>query len=369
MKILHVAQPVDGGVAGVVISFAKDQQRRGWQPIVVCPPTGVLPEAMRECGVPVASWRATRSPGPSVLGEVRALNRIVRTERPDVVHLHGSKAGLAGRLAVRGKLPTIFQPHLWSFQSDPGPTALPARVWERFAARWTVRTVCVSLDEQAAGRSAGVAGDLTVICNGVDLDRVRPRDRHGVRADLGIEPGGPVAVCVARLAPLKGHDMLLRAWAAVLAEAPTARLLIVGDGPLRDALHRDHPISHDPSVSWLGWSDSPGDYMAAADVVVVPSRAEGMALVPLEAMASARSVVAFDAGGIRHSIGDGGAVLPIGDVAGLADAVAQRLLDTAMADREGAQGRRRVEQHFDQRTAADTLADLTAALRPVPASR
>jgi glycosyltransferase involved in cell wall biosynthesis len=369
VKILHVAQPVDGGVAGVVISLAQDQLQRGWQPVVACPPAGLLPDAMRRCGVAVAPWPATRSPGPAVLREVALLGQIVADVDPDVVHLHASKAGLAGRLAIRGQVPTIFQPHLWSFQSDPGLTTRPAIAWERFATRWTNRLLCVSDDEHDAGRAAGVSGDSVVIHNGVDVERVRPRNRREVRRELGIDFDGPMAVCVARLAPLQGHDMLLRAWSAVLTRIPTARLLVVGDGPLQDRLHAEHPISSDPSVEWVGWSAEPSDYMAAANVVVVPSRAEGMALVPLEAMACARSVVAFDAGGIRDSVGDGGAVLPIGDLAGLADAIALRLLDTELADLEGARGRRRVERSFDQRSAAEAVADVASTLTLVSVAR
>ena len=125
MRVLHVAQPVDGGVAGVAIALAVDQHQRGWDVSVACPSLGLLPDLVRKNDVPLHEWSATRSPGLATLGEVRSLVRTLRAVQPDVVHLHGSKAGLAGRLAVRGRIPTIFQPHLWSFQADPGLTVLP----------------------------------------------------------------------------------------------------------------------------------------------------------------------------------------------------------------------------------------------------
>jgi glycosyltransferase involved in cell wall biosynthesis len=271
--------------------------------------------------------------------------------------LHGSKAGLAGRLAVRGKRPTLFQPHLWSFQAQPGLTVRPARVWERIAARWTHRFICVSDDEHREGRGAGVDGEFAVIYNGVDVDEIRPRDRSHARDQLALGDGA-IAVCVARLAPLKGQDMLLAGWPDVLREVPDARLLLVGDGPTRATLQSEFPISKDPSVYWIGNSSCPSDYMAAADVVVVPSRAEGMALVPLEAMASGRSVVAFDAGGVRQSIGDAGVVLPIGDIKGMAREISRRLTDPGLADLEGARGRQVAESRFDQRQSAKATAEL-----------
>src|ERR1700748_3218097 len=128
MRVLHVAQPVDGGVAGVAVDLVADQHGRGWDVSVAWPPSGLLPDVLRKNDVQIHEWSATRSPDLDTIGEVRALAAILRTVQPEVVHLHGSKAGLAGRLAIRGRTPTIFQPHLWSFQADLGITIRPARL-------------------------------------------------------------------------------------------------------------------------------------------------------------------------------------------------------------------------------------------------
>ncbi len=357
MKVLHVAQPVDGGVANVVRTLTTDQRARGWSPVIASPSTGELPELLRAGGFDVRAWEATRSPGLGVVGEVRSLARIVSLVRPDVVHLHGSKAGLVGRAAIRGKLPTLFQPHLWSFQSQAGLTVRPARAWERLAVRWTDRIVCVSHDEAEVGRAMGIRCSSVVIPNGVDTQRIQPREKREARAEFGIPDEGPVVVCVARLAPLKGQDMLLEAWPGILERVPGARLVFVGDGPLREQLQRDYPVALDPSVIWTGWSDRASEYFSAADVVAVPSRAEGMALVPLEAMSSGRSVVAFDAGGIRESVGDAGVVLRVGDVEGLGNQIARRLINTGLAAEEGRRGRERAIRLFDHRTSAAAVAD------------
>lgn len=367
MKVLHVTQS-DGGVGGVVADLTADQQRRGWSPVVACPSDTVLAGLVERQGVAYRPWAATRSPGPGVLRELNRLRRIIDEVRPDVVHLHSSKAGLVGRLLLRGRIPTIFEPHLWSFDAQDGPTVGPSRAWERFAARWTDSFLCVSDDELASGRAAGITGPAEVVFNGVDVDRVVPGHRDAARAVLGLGDG-PVAVCVARLAPLKGHDFLLRAWPEILAGVPDATLVLVGDGPLRDTLRRQYPVSADASVRWAGFSD-PAGYYAAADVVVVPSRAEGMALVPLEALASARPVVGFAVSGMRHTVGDdAGVVLEIGDVAGLAREVAGRLADPDAAAEEGRRGRRRAVTVLNQRAASDRVAELTmsvaGARRPV----
>ncbi|MEU4443265.1 glycosyltransferase [Actinosynnema sp. NPDC050801] len=357
MRVVHVSQPVTAGVAAVVVELARAQRELGWSVAVVCPP-GPLAERARDVGVEVRAWPARRQPGIGTAAEVLRLRRVLRDLAPDVVHLHSSKAGLAGRLVVRGRRPTLFQPHMWSFQSAGGPVARAARTWERLAARWTHQLVCVSDDELTAGRAVGVAGPAEVVCNGVDVDRFRPADRVAARWRLGL-PDVPTAVCVGRLAPLKGQDQLLAAWPEVRAKVPDARLVLVGDGPMAQ---RWREVCDDESVRWWGHDDAVADFYAAADVVVLPSRAEGMALVPLEAMACGRSVVAFDVSGVRQSVGEAGAVLPAGDVAALADAVAVRLADPSAADLEGAHGRRRAELLFDRRQVADQIATLVDKL-------
>ena len=360
MKVLHVAQPVSGGVAAVVADLARDQRERGWEPVVACPPEGRLRSRITGLGVPVADWEATRGPGPGTAREVASLRRIIAERRPDVVHLHGSKAGLAGRLAVRGRIPTVFQPHLWSFRSDASLAGRLALVWERAAARWTRLFLCVSADEARDGVGSGVRGRMVVVPNGVDVTGLVPVDAARAKAEAGLGPG-PTVVCVGRLAPLKGQDLLLDAWPEVRAAVPGARLALVGGGPLEAEL-RAHATAADDSVLWLGHQDAPHRYLAAADVVAVPSRAEGMALVPLEAMAMGRSVVAYDVGGIRESLGDTGAVLPPADVPALARAIITRLDDAQLRDDEGTRARQRAETLFDRRRMAAQVAELMEEL-------
>ena len=183
MKVLHVAQPVSGGVAAVVADLARDQRERGWEPVVACPREGRLRSQITGLGVPVADWEATRGPGPGTAREVASLRRIIAERRPDVVHLHGSKAGLAGRLAVRGRIPTVFQPHLWSFESDASLAGRLAVVWERAAARWTGLFLCVSADEARDGAGSGIRGRMVVVPNGVDVTGLVPVDIARAKAE------------------------------------------------------------------------------------------------------------------------------------------------------------------------------------------
>ncbi|WP_226366727.1 glycosyltransferase [Pseudonocardia sp. ICBG162] len=362
LRVLHVSQPVDGGVAGVVRTLCADQHDRGWDVRLACP-DGPLADAARAAGVPVETWAATRSPGRSVPAEVRALARIVARTAPDVVHLHSSKAGLAGRLAVRGRVPTVVQPHAWSFDAVAGPVARAARTWERVAARWTSLLLCVSADELATGRAAGIGGAAVVVPNGVDLDRFTAAGPDDARTALGLGPG-PWALCLGRVTAQKGQDLLLDAWPSVRAQVPGARLLVVGDGP--DAATLGERCAADPllrdSVLLHPATTDPAPYHRAADVVVLPSRWEGMPLVALEAMASGRPVVGFAVTGMAEAVGPAGRTVPPGDVPALADAVALRLAAPDLAAGEGRAARARAEELFDRTRVTARVAALVAEL-------
>ena len=230
-RVLHLTQPVDGGVARVVTDLARAQLAAGLHVTVACP-DGPLAPALRGLGADVRHWHATRSPGPALVHEVRRLGQVIADVRPDLVHAHSAKAGLVGRLAVRGRIPTVFQPHAWSFEAVGGMTAALALRWERWAARWASQVVCVSAAERATGVRAGIGGRWTVVPNGIRPERFHPAPVDTVRSGVlpGVDPAAPLVVCVGRLCRQKGQDVLLDAWDSVSRRVPDARLVLVGDG-------------------------------------------------------------------------------------------------------------------------------------------
>lgn len=359
LSVLHVTQPTDAGVARTVVDVVTAQLGAGWRVGVAAPQQGPLLDDVRARGAEVARWPAGRAPDARVAAEVLALGRIVRRFAPDVVHLHSSKAGLAGRLALRGRAPTIFQPNGWSFHALSGGVRRLAVRWERSAARWTDVVVCVSADEQRAGAEIGYAGALRLLPNAVDLGRLRPagaEDRLAARRELGLADV-PTVVTVGRLCRQKGQDLLLRAWAGVGERLPQARLVLVGDGPDGPALREQAP----EGVLFAGQRPDVERWLAAADVVALPSRWEGMAFVLLEAMAAGRCVVSTDVEGMREALGSAGtAVVAREDPAALAQAILERLLDPALAAEEGARARRRAERHHDLGAWSREMLDLTS---------
>jgi glycosyltransferase involved in cell wall biosynthesis len=295
--------------------------------------------------------------------EARRLQRIVADARPDVVHLHSAKAGLAGRLALRGRVSTIFQPHGWSWLAVEGRLRAAAERWERHALRWTDLLIAVGEGEAEEGRRHGMHGHQAVVRNGIDRSRFQPADdaaRRAARAALGLDPDAPLVVCLGRVTRQKGQDVLLAAWPEVRRRCQSAQLQLVGDvqpgGPAVGLLELP---------AGAGWAPAVLDvrpWLAAADVVAVPSRWEGLALIVVEALAIGRPVVASDVPGIRELVTSScGALVPADDAAGLAEAIAHRLGRPALMAQEGAEAARSAPA-FDARHTWDRLAALTAAL-------
>ncbi|MEV7521617.1 glycosyltransferase [Streptomyces sp. NPDC091371] len=378
--VLHLVQPVDGGVARVVTDLVRAQTAEGLRTVVGCPRGGVLADAARDAGAEVLAWRAGRAPGPGLPAEVLGARRLLRRVRPDLLHAHSAKAGLAGRLAARGAVPTVFQPHAWSFDAVGGATAALALRWERYGARWADRVLCVSEAERRAGEGEGITARWSVIRNGVDLDHFRPgapdpgQDKALARAGLPLPAAfrgdGPLAVCVGRLCQQKGQDVLLRAWPELLGTVPGARLALVGDGPDTERLRRA-AAPCGTSVIFAGAAPDIRPWLRAADLVVLPSRWEGMALAPLEAMACGRPVLVSDVSGARESLPPGQGrlcLVPPEDPTALAKALGGLLAEPRLLAELGEQARQHARTDFDVRRTTDAVTGLYHELlgRPRP---
>ncbi len=234
--------------------------------------------------------------------------------------------------------------------------------------------VVTFISQYTRGRFAAAFGPnaaLEHLAPGVDTDRFRPdpaaRARLRARYGLGARP---VVVCVSRLVPRKGQDMLIRALPAVRHRVPDAALVIVGGGPHRDELHRLAQVSrvteHVVFTDGVPAEELPAHH-AMADVFAMPCRTrgagldvEGLGIVYLEASASGVPVVAGRSGGAPESVADGrtGLVVDGRDVGAIAAAVGDLLADPARATAMGAAGREWVVDDWQWSTKAQRLSEL-----------
>jgi glycosyltransferase involved in cell wall biosynthesis len=306
---------------------------------------GPLRDAAAEAGIRFVALKHVRRPvrpWRDLVGLIE-LVRLLRQERPDILHASSSKAGVLGRLAafVAGVPIRIFTVHGWAFAAHSGLASSGYRWADRLAQRLTTVTICVSENERAAGIRAGTcsAARSVVIRNGISLEGV-PRARH--------ERPVPWLVSVGRLQAPKDFVTFLRAL-AVLAPG-SFEALIVGEGPDRPAVeHELRVLGLERRVHLAGERHDVPDLLAAADVFVLSSRSEGLPVSVLEAMAAELPVVASRVGGVPELVLDGetGFLVAPESPRDLAVALRRLVDDRDLRRRLGAVGRVRAETRFN----------------------
>lgn len=344
LDVLLVSQPVSYGVAVFVRQLAEAAVAAGHRVTVVCPgpERGPLAGWVRAAGAEHRTLDMARQPGPRDLVDLWSLRRLAKGR--DVVHLHSSKAAALGRLAVlmlgRRRPAVVVTPHYWSWLV--GGRLAPLYRWvERVLAPRCDAIVAVSEAEAAEGRAVLPAGDrITLIHNGVDRERFSP-DRAAAERDPA-----PLLVCVGRLSEQKGQDIAIRALARL--SDPTVRLRLVGSESAHGERERLGSLAASLGVAdrieWRGEVDDAAPELRAADVVVAPSRWEGMSLVFLEAMACGAAMVVAEVAG-SEAVDGAGLVVPRDDPSALAEAVERLLGDASLRSELGAAARDRTRAY------------------------
>lgn len=268
------------------------------------------------------------------LRTVWQLTALMRRLRPHIVHTHTAKAGAVGRLAARlAHVPVVvhtFHGHVLSGYFSPATTAVYRGI-ERQLARHTDRLLAVTprVADELVALGVGARSQYRVLPIGLDLAPLVASARHrgALRAELGVGDV-PLVGIVARLAPIKAHDVFLAVAARVRQTLPAARFLVVGDGEQRLALEQQATaLGLADAVRFLGWRADIDRLYADLDVVVLTSRNEGSPVALIEAMAAGVPVVATDVGGVADVVEHGatGLLAPVDDAAGLAGHVLRLL--------------------------------------------
>lgn len=343
LSIAHVdaERAFSGGEVQVFLLMAGLAQR-GHRNLLICPPRSAAARAAAGRGIAVAEV-AMRGDGD--LLAVWRLARLLRGAGVDLVHLHtGRAAWLGGLAARRAGLPAVITRRM---DRPVRPGWRTRLVYERCSRR----TAAIAPGIVAQLVAGGVPPErIVLIPSAVDPERVRPRlAAAAVRAALGCGGDELVLLSAAALVRRKGLDVLLDALAALAARSLRPRLWVAGEGPERAALQAQAArLGLGAQVEWLGQRDDVGDLLAAADVFVLPSRAEGLGVAALEAMAAARPVVASGVGGLADAVVDGrtGLLVPPGDAVALGAALERVLREPDVRARLAAAGPARVAEGF-----------------------
>ena len=284
------------------------------------------------------------------------LARLIRRERPDILHTHTAKAGTVGRVAAllagRRAPPIVvhtFHGHVLRGYFGPLRSRL-FRLLERWLAARTTALIAVSPQVRDDLVSLGVAPPerFAVIRLGIELDQRVAGGQNGrleSRRYLGIPTDRFAVGWIGRMTAVKRTDDVLVAFKRLRDEGVDAVLCMVGDGPDREQLERRaHELGVVRDTLFLGYQEDVAPFYAAFDALVLPSSNEGTPVSAIEALAAGRPVVATRVGGVPDVVqeGEDGFLVEPGATDELADRLAQLARDPALRERMGSTGRERV---------------------------
>ncbi|MBI5353866.1 MAG: glycosyltransferase family 4 protein [Chloroflexi bacterium] len=281
--------------------------------------------------------------------------RLIRAEKFDLVHAHGSKSGFLVRLAAMGSgVPVVYSPHCFSFHAGVNrATSNILAALERFAAKYlTAKIITVSNGEQALASRfrVGNAKLFVTIHSGIDLLRYEsPVDKSVQKSKLGLDENSLLIGAVGRLGEQKSPLDFVRMAALVHAKNPQTNFVWAGSGPLEgEARKLSEELGLADVCHFIGeYKDVPA-LLRVMDCLVLPSLWEGLPIVLLEAMASGVPIVATNIPGNNEAVSSGknGWLVPPHDPFALADKVISLLNDSVQSSTFVAAGLVRIREEF-----------------------
>lgn len=363
IKVLRVIARLNvGGPALHVAYLTAGLADRGYETTLVAGTLARGEESMASVsearGVRIETLPALhREIGP--LRDVQAilrLARLIKQERPTILHTHTAKAGAVGRIAAllagSARPPIVvhtFHGHVLRGYFNP-LTTLGFRTLERWLARVTTALVAVSPEvrDDLVKLRVAPASKFTVVRLGIELDERTGSDedvRAETRRQLGVAQDAFVVGWVGRMTAVKRTDDVVRALRGLVDRGVDAYLVLVGDGPDRDQLERyAHELGIVKRCLFVGYQQDVARFYSAIDALLLPSVNEGTPVSVIEALAAQRPAVATRVGGTPDVIRDGvdGFLVEVGDADALSERLAELANDPERRARMGADGRERV---------------------------
>lgn len=342
LKTLHIdSEKLWGGGQRQVAGLCTYLRDWGHSVKLVCRPGSKLESWAADNGIEssLVEMRSTLS-----LGSVMALRAVIARERPDIVHLHASRAHVLGSAAAKlaGAKVVIATRRM----DDPIKMIWPNT---RAYGAWTTAIVAISGAVRDVMVDCGVdPAKIHLVSSGTDISRFENVTCDpDLRASLGVHPSTAIVCAAATLAERKGIRYLIEAAAILKANSTPVHLVIAGDGEQRaelERLVRDLGVS----ASFVGFYPDMPTLLATADVFVMASLSEGLGVAVLEAMAAGKPVVASAVGGLRESVVDGvtGYSIRPADSRALADAIGKIISNPALAAEFGSAGRARARANY-----------------------
>lgn len=358
MHICHIVFRFDiGGLENGIVNILNCLPSAGYQHSILCL-SDYNPEffgRIQADGVTIHTLN--KAPGKDI-GYLKRLYDLLRELRPDIVHTRNLNTLECQAIAWLAGVPVrIHGEHGWDSEAarTRRKPALIRKLFSPLISRYVV--LSAETEGYLTGRVGISPKRIERICNGVDISRFQPR-RPATQAPLAEETW--VIGSIGRLAKVKNHQLLIRAFAQLLDKAGSRsdrlRLTIVGDGPCRQQLVAQvKSLNIEAQVSLPGASENIPDVMSSLSLYVQPSFAEGISNTILESMASGLAVISTDVGGARELVEPGfnGEITTNDNVEELTEALWQYIEDPELLRMQGTNSRFRAEQHFSLATMAE----------------
>ena len=313
---------------------------------------GKFAHELRNLDIEVFSLNITRQLALKPFYQIR---NIIRHKEINLVHSQGARADFFSRLAGR----RARVPHIVSTIQMPVEgfevgflRKMIYRLMDQFSERYVDRFIVVSESlRKTLTEGRGISDERVVkIYNGIELDQFHPDlKRSNLRKQWGISAEGPVIGAIGRLVWQKGFEYLIEAIPKILQDFSQAKLLLVGEGPLRHELEGlARELDVDTRVIFAGFRSDIQDLLSMIDILAVPSLLEGFPMITLEAMAMAKPIVATQIEGIVEQISDSdeGILVPPRDTEALASAILRLIKDRELGNRLGVAARSKIERYF-----------------------
>ncbi len=307
IKILQVIrQGKIGGGESYLLSLVERLDKEKFEPVVLSFTDGPMMERLKKMGVKA---HLVYTETPFDVRVWKRVRQIVNDENPDIVHAHGTRAMSNVFSAAKNKnLPLIYTCHGWSFHTGQHPVIKALRVKsEKYLTRQSNINICGAKTNRDEARKAFGTFDAEIIYNSVDSNKFNPYGKYkNIRQELNIADDEILISSVARFTLQKQPLQLVAAFAEVSKKVPRAKLLLVGDGELKDAVNSlIEKLQLGNRVIVQPFRQDIPDVLSGIDIFVLPSLWEGFPIALIEALSMGKAVVATAVNGtpelVKHN--------------------------------------------------------------------
>jgi len=346
MNILFLANHINvGGISSYLFTLASGLREKGHN-VYLASGGGELLDKFASSGIKQIKvpLRTKKEVSPGIIISFLKLRKEVKKHKIDLIHSNSRTTQVLGNLLSR----YCAKPHIFTCHGFFKP-----KLSRRLFPCWGKLVIAISQEvkEHLISDFKLNENKITIINNGIDLHNFGNfAGRQSFRESLGLGDA-PLVGIIARLSDVKGHTYLFQAMQAVIKNFPSTKLLVAGEGKMKEVLVREaEDLAIKDNVLFLPQAAGTENVLAGLDIFVMPSLQEGLGLALMEAMAQGLAVVGSAVGGIKTLIKDAqnGLLVPPGDAVSLAEAISRLLGDKPMREKLGASARKFIIDNFSK---------------------